>query len=82
MITEWILNIFLAMIDGLVSLFPSFSLPDWDAPSQSLAAVANMNRVFPVCTLILCIIAAVALNIALYAWEFVQFIYHQFWGAS
>lgn len=82
MITKVIIDAFLACIDALVSLFPSFSLPSLPTGSPALSEVANLNRVFPVCTLILCITSAVVLMVALYGWDAIVWLYHQFWGSD
>jgi len=82
MITKWIVDAFLAGLDALLSLLPSFTVPTWDNPNGALGQVANLNRVFPVCTLILCILAVVVVMLALYAWDALVFVYHQFWGSN
>lgn len=82
MITNLIVTAFLASVDALVSLFPSFSMPSFSGPSSAIAAVANLNMLFPVCTLILCITSAVVIMIALYGWDAILWVYHQFWGSD
>lgn len=82
MITEWIITVFLASIDALFSLFPSFTVPTFDSPTGAFAKIGTLNKLFPVTTLILCILAAVTIMVALYLWDAILFIYHQFWGSS
>lgn len=82
MITNLIVTAFLASIDALTSLFPSFSMPSFPAASSAISAVANLNMLFPVCTLILCITSAVVIMIALYGWDAILWVYHQFWGSD
>jgi hypothetical protein len=83
MITEFIINIFLASIDALTSLLPSFSLPSFtENGSGVFTTIGSLNDLFPVLTLILCLIAAVTVIAALNLLDFGVWIYHQFWGAS
>ena len=82
MITDLILNAFLACIDALVSLLPTINLPPL-IPFDLIAQFSySMNRVTPLGTVLQLMFVAIGIRLALQGWEFIQWIYHQFWGAS
>lgn len=83
MITEFIINIFLASIDALTGLFPSFDVPSFsESGSGVFGTIGMLNDLFPVLTLILCLGAAILVILGLNGWDAIVFIYHQFWGSN
>lgn len=83
MITEFIINVFLASLDALTSLIPSFTLPSFsENGTGAFGTIGKLNGLFPVMTLILCLASALIVILALNVWDLTVFIYHQFWGAN
>lgn len=81
MIIDLIVSAFLALIDGLVSLFPSFTMPD-ELILTALTPVLQLNPFFPVVTLFTTLIAAMVIELALRGWDLTVWVYHQFWGSE
>lgn len=82
MITDKILNAFFGGINALLSLMPSFTMPTFGGATLLGQTVSQFEPIFPVGTVFAVIAAALVLRLALSAWDFIAFVYHQFWGAS
>ena len=81
MITKWIIDAFMACLDALISLLPSWSPPSIDSFSF-VSIIYNANRVFPVITALLILGLIIALRLAMNLWDHAVFVYHQFWGSD
>lgn len=83
MVTDAILGALFAGIGALLSLFPTFTLPTIDGShNQAILAVAQLNRVVPISTVIEALLAVLGVRLLLSGWDFVVWIYHQFWGSD
>lgn len=71
----------LACVDALVSLFPSFSftLPNDDIV---ISFIAGANRLMPLATALALIGTVLTLRLAMFGWDIVVWIFHQFWGSD
>lgn len=81
MITKLIVDMFMACLDALISLLPSWSPPIFD-PFSFISIAFNANRVFPVATALLLLAAIIVLRLAMNLWDHAVFVYHQFWGSD
>lgn len=83
MITDFIIGAFVSGIGALLSLVPSVTIPDaGETFTQFAGVIGRANKVFPILVAVTCLGAIVTLKIALTAWEFIVFVYHQFWGSE
>lgn len=85
MITDAIINALLGGINALLSLLPSYELPDGrdsEFGYQLGALVSQADHIFPLATITKIIGLAFALRILMASWDLIVFIYHQFWGSN
>lgn len=81
MITDAIITVFLAAIDSLFSLLPSWTLTVPDH-SDVFGYIILANNIVPVGTVATQIVLWIGLLLALRLWDFIAFVYHQFWGSD
>jgi hypothetical protein len=81
-ITEFLLVGFLAGLDAVLSLLPTFDMPEPNTYLSGFRFITKANEVVPVVTLTVCIVALFAVELAMRAWDLVVWIYHQFWGSE
>jgi len=77
MIIDWIMQILLTIVGGLIGLFPAYSLPGSMTGFGSTlgSTFATLNGVFPVQTLGVCLAAVMGLWLFLTAWDAIIFVY-------
>lgn len=84
MITDFVLNAIFGGLNALLSLVPSVTI--WDASSAADAStvdvIHNASNVFPLAFLVGGLLSLLALRIALDGWDFLVWVYHQFWGGD
>lgn len=81
MILGAIVTAFLASLDALLSLLPSWTVPTW--PDSAWIGIAvELDAVFPVGVLIWSLFLTLAAVALLQLWDFGVWIFHQFWGSS
>jgi hypothetical protein len=81
-IIDVIVTAFLAALDALFSLLPSFNLPQPDDIPYVFGAILDMDRLFPVRTVMGIFGASIVVILAMRLWDAIVWTYHQFWGAS
>lgn len=82
MITDFVLNVLFTGINALLSLVPSVSIPSVGSDTNYYAALYNLNRIIPIEWAAICFVAYFGTKVALQVWDFIVFVYHQFWGGS
>lgn len=86
MVTDAIFGVLFSGLSALLSLLPVWSLPtatDSTGPLGSiLRAIITVDAVVPIRTAATALAASLALLLLLYAWDFLVWVYHQFWGSS
>lgn len=83
MITEFIINAFLAGVDAILSLIPDFT--NYTEPSDGFSVgsiVGNFNQIFPIILVMQLALFAIGIRLLFNAFDLAVWIYHQFWGAS
>lgn len=81
MITDFILSAVFGGINALLSLAPSYTLPTSSA-GTAFQLMQSVNHIMPIADIGICIAAFITLRTALQGWDFVAFVYHQFWGSD
>lgn len=87
MITDAVLNFFyrlLRFIIGPLTRASDATLPAGIASAISSAGayLQNINRFFPVSTLLAILTALAAIEVGIFTYKLVVWVYHQFWGSS
>lgn len=83
MITDFVLNAIFGGISALLSLAPEASLPPTSSGGGwEIGLVHNLNNIIPIGTMASCLLALLALRIAMQGWDIAVFVYHQFWGTD
>lgn len=83
MITDAIISAFLACIDALLTLLPSFDVPFSPANASYVGQYAvAFNRLVPMELLVKVILASLALQLGLWAFDGVLWLYHQIHGSD
>lgn len=82
MITGAVVGALLACLDALLSLMPTFSLPDSEAYHGHLSWVYDVGQLLPVQVVMSMLLIALAVELALRLWDVAVFVYHQFWGSN
>lgn len=82
MITDLIVTAFLAGLDAVFSLLPSFDVSYVDSGFRVGTLVGKMNQVVPILLILTLAAVAVGIRIILNIFDVGMFVYHQFWGAS
>lgn len=83
MITKILVTAFLASLNALLTLLPSWTLPDMDDGGQIVGTyVYFINFIFPVVTILTVITASFALRGIMSGWDLIVWVYHQFWGGD
>jgi hypothetical protein len=85
-VTDAVLTVLLSCVDALVTLLPNVSVPDPGATAVSdgtLTQIAlSVNAVVPLGAVCAGLLACVACELALLAFEALLWVYHQIWGAA
>lgn len=81
-ITDVIVSAILGGLTALLSLLPTFTMPDAGLYDGFMGRVASVDNVFPIIFLFQCIVALVAVELLLRAWDVTVWVYHQFWGGD
>lgn len=84
MIIGLIVTAVLAGLDALVSLFPTIDISGlggagYDGTIHQIASIAS---ILPLLTIVEAAGLVMAVVLALYAWDLIVWIYHQFWGSN
>lgn len=84
MITDLIIQAFMSGIGTLLGFLPETGPGDIDAQASASAVAfgTTANGFFPVHTIVVVLLALLALEIALLTWDLIVWIYHQFWGSD
>lgn len=86
MVTDFLLGILFGGLNSLLSLLPSWSLPAppdaREGTNTMVQALTTVASIVPLQQVVIATSAAVALVLLLYAWDFLVWVYHQFWGSS
>lgn len=77
MLIDGLAMLFIGILNGVLGLVPSFSLPGGfgDAGAGIGSALGAVNQWVPVSTIMLCIAAVLACRVFLVVWSLVVFIY-------
>lgn len=81
MIIDALIRFVQGMIDALMSFLPVYQLPALET-FEFLPYTQRLNRVVPINLAVTLLVASIALRIAFNLWDFVVFVYHQFWGSN
>lgn len=85
MITDFVLDAIFGGIGALLGLAPSVTFPDTSGGTSGawgIGIIHNMNNIVPISTAVSCLLALLALRVAMQAWDILVFVYHQFWGSG
>lgn len=85
MITDAIIAAFFGGINALLSLMPTYVLPEGLTVDRTLIIgqyASLSNNIFPLGTIIQIAGLGIGLKLLMFGWDFIVFIYHQFWGSS
>jgi hypothetical protein len=83
MITDFVVSSFLAAFAALFGLIPAVgSAPSHGAFDGVAQQVVAFNDIFPLVTLLEVLGIILALEVAIYLWDLILFVYHQFWGSD
>lgn len=86
MITDAVVQSFLAAVSALLTLVPAFTLPDFLAGEGAANTVAQgwraANGVLPVYTIAQTLTAYLLVLLGLRLWDVAVWVFHQFWGSS
>lgn len=82
MITDFVLNAIFSGINALLGLMPTMSLPSSNPYSTWIVDVYELNRIIPVVLIGTFLVAFLTIRVAMQGWDFILFVYHQFWGSG
>lgn len=83
MITDAIISAFLACIDALLTLLPSLDVPFSPSNAVWIAQYSvAFNRIVPMQLFIECILASITLQVAIWVFDGVLWLYHQIHGSD
>lgn len=82
MISDLIVTAFLAGLDAVLSLLPSFDVSYVDDGFRVGTVVGKVNQVIPIVLILTLAAVAVGIRLILNLFDVGLFVYHQFWGAS
>lgn len=83
MIVDAILAAIFASIEALLGFMPELTLSaPASIPSDVGRMFYNASRLFPMTQMITIWGLMFTVKVALQVWDFLLFVYHQFWGAS
>lgn len=80
-IISLIISAVVAAISALLSLFPSFSIPTQGAADVGQLA-GTLNQFLPMTSIAGAALAVLGVKVAVYVWNLIVFVYHQFWGSD
>lgn len=82
MILDAIIGLIVGVLEGLLGLLPAFDISSTFASAGATLgnAAGQLNAILPVSTMGVCIAALLALQLALFVWDVVVFIYDRFPG--
>ena len=76
MILDFIVGVLFTFVEGVLGLLPTYTPPDFASLGGSLGqALASANQLFPIATVGACIGLIVALQLFVFAWHAVVFVY-------
>lgn len=82
MITDFVLGAIFSGINALLSLMPAMTLPALDERNQFFGIVKDADGIMPIFEIAAGLTAMVAIRLLIQSWDFVVFVYHQFWGSD
>lgn len=85
MITDAVLLGLSGFLTTLFDWLPTWTYvpePTGEDGSGIVTLIGSANNVFPVLTIVQVLTAATVVRFALYTWDFIVWVYHQFWGSS
>lgn len=85
MITDLIITAVLGGINALLSLMPNWQLPtatENGFGGQIGQYAAMVDEFFPISTIVQIFLSWLGLRLLLAGWDFIVFVYHQFWGSN
>lgn len=83
MITDFILGAVFSGINALLSLMPAFTIsPPGNTWSQLIYDIGQVNNIVPMLAIFTVASMLIGLRVALTVWDFILFVYHQFWGSD
>jgi hypothetical protein len=83
LITDYVLTAVFAGLSALLGLIPAWTLPTpASAGVTALGIVSNLARIIPLVAITEAFAALLALQLLLTGWDFVVWVYHQFWGGD
>lgn len=85
MVTDLIVDAFMAALDAVLSLLPVVTVPASAVLSFAgdfVGFVVGMQRVVPLADILVLLVAQIAVMLALATFDLGVWIWHQFWGAS
>ena len=82
MITDAVLGALFGGISALLTLMPSWSFPTTSGGASYLAPLTYAGHIIPIQTAATVFALLLALRVLLAGWDFVLFVYHQFWGSD
>lgn len=82
MVTDALINAVFGGLNALLSLAPNWTLSPPAYESGYLNIVYDFNKIVPIGDVVSALGIVLGLRVALQAWDFLVFVYHQFWGGD
>lgn len=82
MITDLIVTAFLACIDAVFSLIPTFDAPTLVSADSVSNYGMQFSRIVAIEWLLACCVISLGIILIMQVIDLAFFLYHQFWGAS
>lgn len=82
MISDFIINAIFGSINALLGLLPTWTLPNPSIGDGITGLVYDMRRIWPITDFVTALIAFFAMRTGIMVWDFIVYVYHQFWGGD
>lgn len=82
MITDVLVSAILGGLTALLSLLPSFTMPDAGLYDGFMGNIIKVDYVFPIIFLFQCIVVLFTVELLMRSWDLIVWLYHQFWGGD
>lgn len=82
MLLDFLIAVLVSFVNAILSLLPTFTFPSPNTTGGIFPLLGALGRVIPLSDIISIVLIALAIIIALYIWDALVFVYHQFWGSN
>lgn len=79
---DLIISAFLGMLNALIGLMPTITLPNVADFQSVLFQMDQANRIIPVKEMMTVFVLVMGIKLSMSAWDGIVWVYHQFWGGD